>query len=173
MSAIHNIAEKSSCLKYAHIKYHLQAVWTLILTAPIHCIANSSWMAWGWIHFQQIVIFEWTIPSSKHFCKHKQKNHYDKEITFKKTLLNHYLLNIDSIYCHFKWVSIIHVHILQVYISHVVHILEFPVLCFQEGRVYESKQITFFFKKKLNDNIELNYLFENKLKSEVTLFLRP
>ncbi len=56
----------------------LSAVWTLILTAPIHCrgsigeqvmycnakflqtclnkVINSctSWMAWGWVHFQQL-----------------------------------------------------------------------------------------------------------------------
>ncbi len=46
----------------------LSAVWTLILTAPIHCIhwardvmlhvsksdedTNSSWMAWGWAHLK-------------------------------------------------------------------------------------------------------------------------
>ncbi len=38
----------------------LSAVWTLILTAPIHCrgsivdISSTSWMAWGWVHFQSI-----------------------------------------------------------------------------------------------------------------------
>ncbi len=59
----------------------LSAVWILILTAPIHCRAsiaeqmqlhfcksdketNStiSWMTWGWLHFQQILIFGWTVP---------------------------------------------------------------------------------------------------------------
>ncbi len=62
----------------------LLAVWTLILTAPIHyrwsivskwCnvkfiqissdeVTNPStpWMAWEWAKFQQIFIFEWTIP---------------------------------------------------------------------------------------------------------------
>ncbi len=24
--------------------------------------SNTSWMAWGWVHFQQIFIFGWTIP---------------------------------------------------------------------------------------------------------------
>ncbi len=63
----------------------LSAVWTLILTAPIHYRAlvskwcnvkflqicsdeetnwSTSWMAWGWIQFQQIFIFVWTINYS-------------------------------------------------------------------------------------------------------------
>ncbi len=59
----------------------LSAVWTLILTAPIHCRgsllvskwflhicsneetnSNTYWMAWGWVNFQQIFIFGWIIP---------------------------------------------------------------------------------------------------------------
>ncbi len=63
----------------------LSAVLTLILTAPIHwwsigkqwCNAKflqicsdeetnsfTSWMAWGWVYFQQMFIFEWTISLS-------------------------------------------------------------------------------------------------------------
>ncbi len=56
----------------------LSAVWTLILTAPIHCWdsdvmlhfsrsdeetnSSTSRMAWGWVKFHQMFIFEWTIP---------------------------------------------------------------------------------------------------------------
>ncbi len=63
----------------------LSAVWTLILMAPIHCRgsidekmmecyispnrrrnketnSSTSRIAWGWGHFQQILIFGWTIP---------------------------------------------------------------------------------------------------------------
>ncbi len=64
----------------------LSAVWTLILTAPIHCRgstgeqvsycylgflhicsdeetnSSTSWMAWRWVHFKQIFIFGRTIP---------------------------------------------------------------------------------------------------------------
>ncbi len=64
----------------------LSAVWTLNLTAPIRCRAsmgeqvkcnakfiqilsdvetNSSKMAWGWVHCQQIVISRWTLPLKK------------------------------------------------------------------------------------------------------------
>ncbi len=64
----------------------LSAVWTLILTAPIHCRASIAeapmncytfstqiywrnkliyiyviWIAWGWDYFQQLIIFGWTI----------------------------------------------------------------------------------------------------------------
>ncbi len=60
----------------------LSAVWTLILTAPIHCRGSidlqvikckiypnlfwwrntfTSWMAWGWVLYQEIFIFGWTI----------------------------------------------------------------------------------------------------------------
>ncbi len=62
-------------------------VWTLILTAPIHCRgsigeqesnanflqiyfdqetnSSTSWMAGGWVHFQQIFICGWSIPLTK------------------------------------------------------------------------------------------------------------
>ncbi len=68
----------------------LSAVLTLILTAPIHCRestgeqvmqcqispnlmkknSSTSWMAWGWVHFQQIQIFRWFISLivTQHFC---------------------------------------------------------------------------------------------------------
>ncbi len=26
--------------------------------------SSTSWMAWGWVHYQQVVIFGWTIPLS-------------------------------------------------------------------------------------------------------------
>ncbi len=65
----------------------LSAVWTLILTAPIHCRGSigeqvmecyvspnlfwlknqktsKSWVTWGWLNFQQIVIFGQTFPLS-------------------------------------------------------------------------------------------------------------
>ncbi len=61
----------------------LSAVWTLILTAPIHwrgsickqvkfcwfslTLINKQthtrhWMAWRWVNYQQMLIFEWSIP---------------------------------------------------------------------------------------------------------------
>ncbi len=61
----------------------LSAVWTLILTAPIHCRgsigdamlhfsksdeetnSSRSWMAWGGAHFKQMFIFGWTTPLRK------------------------------------------------------------------------------------------------------------
>ncbi len=53
----------------------LSAVWTLILTAPIHIspdlMKKQTWMAWGRIHSKQIFIFGWTIPCIKYtfiFC---------------------------------------------------------------------------------------------------------
>ncbi len=41
------------------------AVWTLILTAPIHCKSgeetnsSTSWKAWGWANVHQMFIFGW------------------------------------------------------------------------------------------------------------------
>ncbi len=38
--------------------FFLSVVWTLILTVPIHYkgsivdVSSTSWMAWGWVHFQ-------------------------------------------------------------------------------------------------------------------------
>ncbi len=61
----------------------LSAVWTLILTAPIHCRGfigeqhfsksdeetnlSKSRMAWGWGSFQQMFISGWTIPLKLEF----------------------------------------------------------------------------------------------------------
>ncbi len=61
------------------------AGWTLILTAPIHPLvskwynaklpqiysdeetySSTSWMAWRWVHFQQIFLFGWTVPLNIH-----------------------------------------------------------------------------------------------------------
>ncbi len=65
---------------FVWITMFLSAVWTLILTAPIHCRgsiaedtflqicsdeetnSSTSWIAWEWVDFQQISIFGWTIP---------------------------------------------------------------------------------------------------------------
>ncbi len=72
----------------------LSAVWTLILTAPIHCrgyigeqaskflhvsfneetnsstvhvdLVQYTWMAWGWVYFQQMFIFGWAIKGLVH-----------------------------------------------------------------------------------------------------------
>ncbi len=81
----------------------LSAVWTLILTAPIHCRgstgeqvmecyifnqetnSSTSWMTWWWVHFQQLFIF-WVV-------------NYSFKITFPKThcTLSWYaVLNGDS-----------------------------------------------------------------------------
>ncbi len=72
------------------IMMFLSAVWTLILTAPIHCrgstgeqVCNAtflkiwthketnstSWMAWVCVNVQPIIIFGWTIPFTKEFEK--------------------------------------------------------------------------------------------------------
>ncbi len=63
----------------------LSAVWTLILTAPIHIYwwasdvmlnfsksdeetnSSTSQMAWEWVNVQQIFILGWIIPVTNHF----------------------------------------------------------------------------------------------------------